>query len=371
MIFHLHDFAEDGRPANYRALRDTLAGGKVQELTTLLYPQGAHLHYVVLNHRDFSYLQAAGLDASRLHLLANPVDLGTQPASPPPAVPSQQRFWLYPTRAIRRKNLGEFLLWAAATGGTARFATTGAPENPLERPRYLQWRKVAQELDLPVLFEGVRPGGPSFTELLAQATGVLTTSVAEGFGMAFLEPWILGVPVYGRNLPEVTGGFAQEGITLPWIYDRLEVPVRWIGRDRLVQAAQSGLERLGCAYGLAFGKEALDRCLQAWIDEDRVDFGRLDEVSQEGILRALVADPGLAGELQPQALPDGERLQPVIEANQQCLQRCYALTRYGETMEQMYTQVLAATPCQESALDGPTLLAQFVAPERLFLLRVD
>ena len=69
------------------------------------------------------------------------------------------------------------------------FATTSGPENPAEQPRYQRWKKVAAELGLPVQFEMVGPNSYGFIDLLRMADVAMTTSVAEGFGMAFLEPW--------------------------------------------------------------------------------------------------------------------------------------------------------------------------------------
>ena len=76
ILFQIHDFAEDGRPANYRAMLARMAGGQGSALSRLLYPQADHLHYAVLNGRDYRFLQDAGLHPEQLHLLPNPVDLG-------------------------------------------------------------------------------------------------------------------------------------------------------------------------------------------------------------------------------------------------------------------------------------------------------
>lgn len=84
MLLHIHDFAEDGRPANYRLMVEKLAGGMSDKLSQLLYPQAEHIHYGVLNSRDQSYLQDAGADNAQLHLLANPVDLSVSADACPP-----------------------------------------------------------------------------------------------------------------------------------------------------------------------------------------------------------------------------------------------------------------------------------------------
>jgi glycosyltransferase involved in cell wall biosynthesis len=370
LLFHLHDFAEDGRPGNYRAMLNQMAGGKQTTLTRLLYPLADHLHYIVLNSRDCSYLLDAGIEPRHLHLLANPVDLGLLEETPPhSAAPSS--LWIYPTRAIRRKNLGEFLLWSAMAPKGTRFATTAAPENPAEWNRYARWKEVAAELQLPLTFEGIGVPGLSFVDMLRRARGVITTSVAEGFGMAFLEPWSLGVPVCGRNLPEITTGFREEGIILPWSYDRLDIPVSWIGRERIIAAAEKGLRCNLAAYGRCPGKDHLERLLATWIQEEMVDFGRLDEPLQEVILRRMVQSSGQAVELRPAALPEPASLCGVLTENQDLLRRRYNLDQYGAAVERIYEQVVASAATSLDTLDGEVLLDRFLAPERLSLLRVD
>jgi glycosyltransferase involved in cell wall biosynthesis len=371
MLFQIHDFAEDGRPGNYRVMLARMAGGETKALSRLLYPQAEQLHYAVLNQRDRRYLRDAGLAPHQLHLLPNPVDLG-QTAEPKPRVePTASPLWLYPTRAIRRKNLGEFLLWAMLAPAGTRFATTSGPENPAEWGRYARWKGMAADLRLPVDFEMAGCPGCSFVDLLRQASGVVTTSVAEGFGMAFLEPWLVGTPVCGRNLPEITAGLAQEGIVLPWSYDRLDIPVVWLGQDRLIAAARDGLERNLAAYGRRPGWDDLERLLSAWIDEGRVDFGRLDEPLQEAVLRRLARNPQLSNDIAPAALPHPDDLCAVVADNQSRLQSHHNLCQYGATVEAVYQQVADSAVTSLASLDGEVLLDRFLAPERLSLLRVD
>ena len=109
VLLHPHDFAEDGRPTNFGALKDVYPKA---------YPTSSNIHYAVLNHRDFSFME--GLlknSASKVHLLANaipPVQESTQTQSHPAKLPDD--LILYPVRAVRRKNLGELALISSAYG---------------------------------------------------------------------------------------------------------------------------------------------------------------------------------------------------------------------------------------------------------------
>ncbi|MFO7905697.1 MAG: hypothetical protein R6U98_23775, partial [Pirellulaceae bacterium] len=112
VLLQMHDFAEDGRPENYRLNQER--------------PECA-------NRRDYEIFQQAGLDATRLHLLANPVE-ADHPKVKIDRAPildklGAERLFLYPVRAVRRKNFGEMLLWAALAEEGDVFATTLGPTN--------------------------------------------------------------------------------------------------------------------------------------------------------------------------------------------------------------------------------------------------
>jgi glycosyltransferase involved in cell wall biosynthesis len=369
LLLHIHDFAEDGRPANYHMMLEKMASGSKKVMSKLLYPAAEHIHYGVLNGRDYSFLCDAGVDAACLHLLPNPVQLNIKQHHP--EFSSSGHLFLYPTRAIRRKNLGEFLLWAAVARKNDRFGTTMGPENPRERPRYEQWKRFAAELELPVEFElALRPGN-TFEGLLGQARGLMTTSVAEGFGLAFLEPWLAGRPVCGRDLPEITDEFREEGIQLPHLYKRLDVPVQWLGRGRMLDCAAAGQEKNLAAYGRRPAMDCMDRIVAAWIKDEYVDFGRLDEEMQQQVIRHLVREPLAVTELIPESLPDPVACDEPLAVNRKILQEKYSLQKYGERLRGVYNQIADSTETKLDALDGEELLNHFLAPERLTLLRVD
>lgn len=372
LLLHIHDFAEDGRPDNYHRMLDKLARGKPEIMSRLLYPSGGHIHYAVLTGRDFGFLRRAGADPACLHRLPNLVKLAEVPAQAHgDHGHGHGNIWLYPTRAIRRKNIGEFLLWAAVSPGRKLFATTSGPLNPRELPRYEAWRSLAAQLRLPVEFELTKRPDCCFEGLLREAQTMLTTSMAEGFGMAFLEPWLANRPVCGRDLPEITREFREEGIRLPHFYERLNIPVRWLGRERIAAKARAGLRRSLAAYGRKPGRDDPERVLAAWISADCVDFGRLDEELQEIVLRRVVGSPAEARALVPWSLPDPDRCAEDIESNRRILREKYGLQAYGRKLMRVYGQLLSSRVSAIGCLNGEILLDFFLAPERLTLLRVD
>ena len=59
--------------------------------------------------------------------------------------------------------------------------------------------------------------------MVAHAEAIVSTSIAEGFGLGFLEPWTFGKGLCGRNIPEITKDFENLGINLQNLYSRLSL----------------------------------------------------------------------------------------------------------------------------------------------------
>jgi glycosyltransferase involved in cell wall biosynthesis len=371
LLLQIHDFAEDGRPDNYTRLCEGLGVTDPAALGELLYPTGPHIHYATLNRRDRGFLQDAGLEEGRAHALANAVDLGDDLAADTGQRPAwlQDRLFLYPTRAIRRKNLGEFLLWSALAGEGDLFAVTLAPKNPHQRPVYERWVAFAKEAGLPVRFEAGGTGIP-FGDLLRSATALTTTSVGEGFGLAFLEPWLVGEPLCGRRLPEITDEFVDDGVDLSMLYDRLEAPVEWVSEDELRGRICDGMTGARAAFGRETSEDDLEAAHDAAVRDGRVDIGRLDEPLQERVIRRLASEPGAQKQMRPSFLFawGPEALQGALEKNRARVREKFSLERYGDRLMGAYRAVAEAEPGPVEALDGGTLLDRFLAPERFSLL---
>ena len=371
LLLHVHDFAEDGRPNNYHLMLEKLACGNHLKMFRKLYLWGSHVHYGVINGRDYKFLRMAGVEQDCLHHLPNPVRIADNVALEE-EVPCRDRpLWLYPTRAIRRKNIGELLLWAALAPDDRIYATTLAPLNPKEKPRYEAWRRLAKELGLPVEFEFSRKTEMSFTAQLKQAQGLVTTSIGEGFGLAFLEPWLVGRPVCGRDLPEITTEFRADGIRLSRLYNRLGVPVKWLGKGRTMDRAWAGYIRSLKSYGRKPQADSYERLVKSWLQEGRVGFGILDEELQEVILRRIVAHPEDAYALSPQELPCLLNSQADVQVNKDILLNRYSLKGYGAGLMKTYRKIIASPTSRLDFLDGNILLDLFLEPERLNLLKVD
>ncbi len=186
IILQVHDFPEDGRPE--ALLRSAAWDG--------CWPSTAH--YAVLNHRDAGILRRAGVPTEYLHWIPNEVE------APVPINPRNLHEAHYPVRGIPRKNIREFLYWAAVAPPGWHFSLSAQPEEE-------GLTQLARTLQIPVTWgTGYRRAGVS-----------LTTSIREGFGFGFLEPWLIDTPVFGRDLPWLTADFRALGMEFPGLYPAL------------------------------------------------------------------------------------------------------------------------------------------------------
>lgn len=390
LLAQIHDFAEDFRPDNYRRLLLQLADGRLAALAEAIYPQAPHIHYATLNGRDTRLLQAAGFPRDRLHTLPNPV-LGL-PRLPDRAaaraklqqrlgVPARQNYVLYPVRGIRRKNLGEALLWSALAERRQTFGLTLPPINPVERPRYEGWKQCARELRLPFVFETGTLEGLKFDENLAAADRVLTTSVAEGFGMVFLEPWLSGLPLCGRDLPEVTVDFRAAGLKLDGLYAQLRVPVEETDRRRLLEDWRLRYDEVLAAFGQpAWNSSRFQRAADARLASGLVDFAALSHNLQQRLVERASTEPRLRGrlrELNPlledavqQERPDRGGL---VAGNAEVVRRGYSLEPSGRRLWGVYRQVGESPVADRFAAPphGDLILQSFLDFGRLHPIRLE
>lgn len=361
ILLQIHDFAEDGRPSNYTLLRTQLSD------ISRLYPIANHIHYAVLNGRDRAILQAANIPEANLHYLPNAValpDVDEAPAEIPEL--AGRRLVLYPTRGIRRKNMGEFLLHSTLADSETLHAATLGPANPSARPIYEQWMAFAEACSLPALF-GLGERDYTFSQLMAAADHVVTTSVAEGFGLAFLEPWLFGKPLVGRDLAEVTGEFKTQAVRLDGLYDRLDIPTDWFDVGRFRGRMAEALQRYYHEYGEPLPLDAPDTAWNALYRDGQVDFGHLDEPAQEAVIRHLVEDTGARDYLRERLTLAPHRTH--LQENFRAVAESFSLREYGQHLESIYSRLQAAEISGLNALPWDLVLREFLKPERFCMLR--
>jgi hypothetical protein len=365
LVLQMHDFAEDGRPDNYRVNQ------RQKDFSGKLYPVASHVMYCVLNGRDQGVFSKAGLLDEQLKLLPNPVEVPSsgEDSSSPEAIRQSlgaDRLFLYPVRAVRRKNFGEMLLWAALSDPGDHFITTLGPTNRNFEEQYLDWVEFGRAYNLPVSFSVAESHGWGFSEIVEASSCILTTSIAEGFGLSFLEPGLFGKPLAGRCLPEITKDFEDSGMSFDSLYSSMPIPVDWIDANKLRMRLSEALTRTYASYDLDLPDGAVDVALSGiQPSPDYLDFGGLDEELQKDVIRKLLSDPSLKQELPVNQL----MWNPCDEVMQTILGDHYNMKQYGGRLMEIYGQLMSATPTPLSYLSNKCIVQNYLNPERFRLLR--
>lgn len=350
VLYQIHDFAEDFRPSGYARMREAFG----DRFGPTVYPQQPGAHYATLTSGDAAVLRGAGVATERLHLLPNPVLTGDRPETNDQRTTARQRmadvlnvpldasYWVYPVRGIRRKNLGEACLIAAAMRDTGVVVgVTLTPENPRERPQHDRWTEVAESLGLPIRFGTGDRGRLTFAENLAAADSILTTSISEGFGMVFLESWLNGLPLVGRDLPDVTADFKNVGVDLSMLSPVRLVRLEWFDFDGLAERYRVAYGDLHRQYRQpllgfdAFRATFVDPITQA----GNIDFGRLDEIAQREVIQTVVDDPAAAATVRDGVIVVDDA--NLIAGNANVVQEQFGAIASGRRLRTVYEAVLS------------------------------
>lgn len=361
LVLQIHDLAEDGRPENFALIAECRK----------LYPTGPHVCYAFINSRDQEIFIHAGLPPAQAVLLPNPVN-----PTDCDAPPKSERLLFAPIRGIRRKNLGELVLLSALAPEGSRVAVSRAPLNPTALPIHEFWRNTAQVLELPIEFN-VTDRLPSavgaaadFESWITHASHFVSTSVAEGFGLPFLEAAAHGKPILGRKIPPLGAELSGQ------LYDRMLLPKEWISPALLRRHLEAALARTYRDYRRDFSEELVDQTQRLHFDGSHLDFANLPEVMQRGVVEKLsnpsntrhllveidgrreIAVDWLATALAEQRPP----LSPALLAH-------YSLTTYQASLCDLYGHLLASTLGPVHYLAPSSVLDALLQPETFHFLR--
>lgn len=348
LFLQIHDFAEDGRPDLY-----------FQEA----YP--ANCHYGVINARDAAILKNAGLDVAGVHYIPNAVEglavNGDQ--CPKPQI-------LYPVRAIRRKNLGEAILLSMFFDNDQGLDVTQPPNSPADIKSYRDWIDWVRKNHLNVHFDVGK--STDFSILIGSSESIVTTSISEGFGLAFLEPWTAGKLLWGRRIADICRDFEENGIRLDFLYDRLDVPLAWFDADAFSRSwhnsVLSALER----YGHHMDADTITLAFSRLTHDGLVDFGMLNEKFQRQVLTRLIADASIKAELvslNPWLAHPGivAEASAIIENNRTAALQHYGASQYRDRLLEIYDRIVDHPVCHH--IDRRALHDAFFDLDRFSLLQ--
>ncbi len=295
-LYHVHDFPECGRPGNLSYLMNCYKGGGLDRL----YPDTENVSFICINSSDRELLINCGVPEGRVFFLPNAINVNTEVretndrskiVSALKGYADRQGYifkpempwWLMPIRLIRRKNALEAFFLRLLDGDVQILITLDANSDP-EYP-YANAVKdaIRREAAPGMVGFGAELVGKdfSFDDLILASRAIVTTSLMEGFGFAFLEGPIRNRPVIGRNLPHVTKDFGGLGLPVDDLYDSFFVPVSAQERQDLHKRFREFATNYASMVNIE--RSALERYLEQLkhiYGNDAVDFGYLDLSTQ-------------------------------------------------------------------------------------------
>lgn len=264
-IYRFHDFVQQ-RPVNFRNVKKFYHSrfGIVPNWHSILYPAYPNIKYIAINRYDRWRLIEHGIEEQNIFYIPNSVDKSIIPPDDRSGELRERiikkenldpsvRFLLYPVRCVRRKNVEEAIFLTKffnclAEGKTKRKNCRLKDKfhllvslRPTEGDDACYARHLidfVQEHNLPVTIglndlvsmeREFDPEEPSkikkygMGDIYRVADLVITTSILEGFGFVYIEPWILDRAVIGRSIPFITPDFQAAGIKLGHLYTTLIV----------------------------------------------------------------------------------------------------------------------------------------------------
>jgi hypothetical protein len=311
----IHDFAEEGRSDCLKQINSLRDLGI--DIWDDLYPKTNNLRFVAPNKRNYTLLKKSGFNVD---LLANPVETEKvkrrgivqerriavkklisyskrQHTPFDPALPTL----FYPARVISRKNIIEALLVSSIICKVNLLVGKCGP-SAAHRALYSKIRKLCVKYKAPVVFDCSEPFAPKKSKngfpsiLFDVADACISTSIAEGFGYAFYEPWTNNRYIIGRRPMDFS---PVPGMKFPGLYARMPIPVSWIPIDDCVRKY---FDRMRPYYHVGnlkpFSSFAKFKTVfeATFIKNNTIDFACLDETTQLDVVQSLMESQSMVEE---------------------------------------------------------------------------
>lgn len=349
LFLQIHDFAENGRPSAY--FYDD--------------PYITNCHFGVINSHDYDLLLRSGLKPKGLHLLPNDV----VPITLPTDISFKKDRILYPVRAIRRKNIGEAILISLFINNKI-LSITLPPNSAVDIKSYQGWKYFIKKYNLNVEFDsGLHH---DFEHLISSSEYLISTSISEGFGFSFLEPWTADKFLWGREIATVCNDFTQNGMRLDHLYKHLNVPVDWIGENRLIDAYMKCISDNTKKFNLPVNYKKTHKFLLAKFKSKVIDFGLLDEPFQKEIISKVLSSKKCGDVLrqinsyltQPGHAKDTNE---IISNNKKAVLQKYNRLNYKTNLISIYKKV--ANESVTHHIEKQILASYFLNPDNFSLLQ--
>ena len=264
-LVRVHDFAQE-RPGNFDNIKkfQRFLPSEMPDWHQILYPSTPNVEYIAINTTDYYRLLEHGINAHRVWYVPNCIDDSLtrldEPCEDLRRLLVQQKgiapdagILFYPVRAIPRKNVEESIYLLCLLNNLRKeeefrqkygltrdlhLVVSLGGSSPQEKEYTKRLQEFAAAHDLPVtidisdlvgLHREYDPDDPNrivkhgVADMYSIAQMTVSTSLLEGFGFVFIEPWSLGQCVIGRNIPSVTMDFKKAGLSLDHLYSVLLV----------------------------------------------------------------------------------------------------------------------------------------------------
>jgi len=244
------------------------------------------------------------------------------------------------------------------------------PNSPADIKSYRAWKNFVRDQNLNVAFD--QGLGRDFETLMLSAGLLISTSITEGFGFSFLEPWLFDKLLWGRKLADICRDFERHGLRLEHLYAGLYVPVDWIGLQQFRTRWHESVLQAAQLFNLSIDDTRLRNAFNFVTSDGLIDFGMLDESSQKRvILHALSRGKDWTGLIQINpflAAPGTVRGKyDLIENNKQAVLKNYSPDLYRNKLLDVYRKV-STTPVKQK-IDKTVLVSSFLNPENFSLLK--
>ncbi len=350
LFLQIHDFAEDGRPLSYYQDDEYLSD----------------CHYGVINSRDYNVLLKAGLKEQGVHKIFNCVD----PLFPGKNDIAPKNIVLYPVRAIRRKNIGEAILLSLFFKHNETLAITRPPNSEADLKSHRGWKAFSKGNSLNIEFDASLKN--DYKDLVLSSKFFITTSINEGFGFSFLEPWTAKKFILGRKLPDICVDFEKKDINLDHLYTKMLVPVSWVGKKNVQSKVKSSILKNCDLFGFSMNLKEIEQFLSRFTEDKNIDFGLLDEVFQKKVISRVLSgkkDRDRLIDLNPCLMhvdntPD---IDDLVKNNAMKTAHHYNKSIYRENLLAIYDIINSTSVTQK--IDKKALLLQFFTPENFSLLK--
>jgi hypothetical protein len=294
MVFQIHDFPECSRYALLNRLKEYIKDD--------FYPQNNNVKYVVINNRDRQNLINAGMNKNSVFLLENPIQLVNWTCESQsktlvtlskkwtesfPSWKKNEKYMLYPVRAIRRKNIAEAALLATLSEKNLIITLPGISET--EKKYSEKCKKIFSEGLTPGMFGigiNIESNGLSFKDLITASSLILSSSIQEGFGYLYLNSMNWGKPLLAKDL-DILSSFKKSFTGFPsYFYEKLSVPINLENRKDLLEQYLKKFNNLKSQMNHKIISDLKEKIISIF-NEEYVDFSYLSLDEQINVLHRI------------------------------------------------------------------------------------